>query len=552
MFSFQALNIDSLIGSNWLPMLDACLLMLLASTPTYFWVVKPIALKLSQNKQQLRSLIKALDGASNSVMITNTQGHIQYVNQALCAITGYSKKELIGKNPSILQSGKQDAAFYQSMWNSILHTGKWQGELWNKRKNGALYLEELHIKSIQDEHGVTQSYIGSISDITLKKQQEELQLKTQKMASIGTLVGGIAHNFNNLLAAMIGQLYLAKNSQSLDQAKAFMDDIERSSFQAADIIKQLLVFSRSQHPEKINTDIIALIQTATKTASLGIPENIQFKTHFTDQKMTAFCDPSEIQQLIIHIINNARDAVENSESKELSLTVDTQSWKDCNKNNSCQVCQSHVAHITIKDSGAGISPDHLEHIFDPFFTTKEPGQGTGLGLSTCYATVQAHQGHISVDSQLGHGSTFEICLPISLHEQPQVTELKSIVKASYPANILLVDDDDMVRHTLSQLLHSLGYQTIIATNGQQAIDLALNHEPAPDMLLTDIVMPVMDGISSAQAILKEKPTLPILFISGYDQSQQASHLITQENCLEKPFNIVTLSHKIQQILHSNT
>jgi len=262
------------------------------------------------------------------------------------------------------------------------------------------------------------------------------------------------------------------------------------------------------------------------------------------------CDPIEIQQVIINLINNARDALEGSQSKIISITIDKKSLAECPNNETCEICSANVAHIIVKDTGSGINKTDLLNIFDPFFTTKEVGKGTGLGLSMSKGAIESHGGVFNVSSEVGIGTKFEICLPLTAAPLNEGTENIDTIQATNNETILVIEDEKIISATLSQLLTSLGYKVIIAKNGELGVRKFLDNINRVSLVISDVVMPVMDGHTAIAEIRNAKPLLPVIFITGYDSIKQLTHdkLTTT---VTKPFKIAELSHLIHDYLRKS-
>ncbi|MDQ6990182.1 MAG: response regulator [Mariprofundaceae bacterium] len=267
-----------------------------------------------------------------------------------------------------------------------------------------------------------------------------------------------------------------------------------------------------------------------------------------DDPLMLYCDAVEIQQVMLHLISNASDALPEQGKRAIHIQVQTSTWQACfkQKHESCSV---HILKITIQDTGSGISEENLPHIFDPFFTTKEVGKGTGLGLSTTFSTIQAHGGSIHVHNIKPVGCSFDVCFPLTLSSNQQpISELASIQSATSTTTILIVDDEMMVRNTLQQILESLSYQTMCASQGQEAIDITKQHHI--DLVISAIVMPIMDGISSISIMRQNQPKLPAIFITDYDDKYDQATEDEQTRLILKPFDIRVLSQKIADLLPS--
>jgi len=529
---------------------DSLLLLVFSSAPVFLWVVKPI-IKISQERQnELENLVEALEGAGDAVIITDTSATIVFVNKAFTTITGYSAEEAIGNNPRMLQSGKQSKAFYKMMWRSLINTGVWQGEVWNKRKNGEVFPESLHIKTLTDEHGKIKGYVGIFNDITEQRRQEAMMLQSQKLEAIGTLVGGVAHNFNNMLAGIIGKAYLAKKCTTDPKALENLGDIENISNDASHIVRQLLTFAHENMQQKQVTPIVPLLKEASKTAGLGISEDIEFSMNFTSEPLMVYCDPVEIQQVLVNLINNARDALTTTRSRKISVTVERKHWEDCPRSQNCSVCNADVAHIVVEDTGNGISEANMSYIFDPFFTTKEIGKGTGLGLSMAKGAVEAHGGTIHISSKVGVGTKIEICLPVTNQPSGQNKQKQKVINASRKTTILVIDDDHIVRTTLGQILNTLGYETLFAVNGEEGVQTFQTHNDQISLIITDIVMPVMDGPSAIERIRDIKPDLPVVFITGYPDDKLNNGIPDHHlnASITKPFSVAQLSSEVHHLI----
>jgi len=549
MILFDSFNISHHIPAAAEAFLDAISLIITSSPLIYFSIIRPLSKQRAVDQHELKSLMMAMDGASDSIMVTNHLGDVFYVNQAFTNITGYHQRDVIGKNPRMLQSGKQNKAFYQAMWATIETTGEWEGELWTRRKDGSEYLESLHIKTVQADGSDESYYVGITCDITEKRDRQERLAHNEKMATVGTLVGGIAHHFNNLLSAIVGNAYLAQDKKNTVKTNERLQLIERISFDASEMVKSLLIFAGNHHPKKKNTAIISVLQNIIKTIKLGLDDSVQFTVHLPDNELIIYCDTIEIQQVMLNLISNAHDALPEQGERSIDVDIQQVDWDTCSQRPECDGCSAHMLKISVKDSGSGISDDVLPHIFDPFFTTKEVGKGTGLGLSTTFASVQSHGGKLTTYNLKPQGCCFEVCLPLALQSELVRKESNTIglKNAQQNATILIVDDELIIRNTLRQIVESLGYTTLLASEGQEALDVMKN--TSVDLLISDIVMPILDGVSSVKIMRKTQPQLPVIFITSYEQKYEEIPEDTYTRCISKPFDINTLSQENHDILN---
>jgi len=507
---FIITGLDHTISIQLEAFLDAFLLLLIAATPVYYLVIKPIVKTSRDDLLRLESLACALEGSGDAVLITDKSCRITFVNQAFTTITGFLKKEVIGKSPRLLQSGKQDKLFYQAMWSAINGSGGWQGEIVNRRKNGEEYTEHLHIRVIYDDKDRVAAYIGSFCDISALKKREQVMRQAQKMEALGTLVGGVAHNFNNLLGGILGQAYLAELASNQPKVVDHIGKVKCIANDAAQIVHQLLSFSHQRSTQKKNTPVVLLLKETAKTLQLGIKEDITLVMDFTSESLVIYCDPVEIQQVVMNLVNNARDAVEGSSRREITLKVDRGEWKACPRRNACSVCTSEVAQISIEDTGSGISAADLERVFEPFFTTKEVGKGTGLGLSMAKGVIESHCGTINVSSQLGVGTKIEICIPLVSSPADAEEKQEVVVKSKKHETILLMDDEEIVRETLAQILKSLGYTVLTAADGEDGVRQFVANKEKVSLVISDVIMPRLNGPLAIKQIREIAPNLPVI------------------------------------------
>ncbi|MDQ6961895.1 MAG: response regulator [Mariprofundaceae bacterium] len=516
-----------------------------------------------QREVEMKKLTSALDQAGNSVIVTDLKGKIQYVNQEFTNITGYLLDEVIGKNPSMLQSGMQKKSFYTKMWGSILETGEWMGDLKNKRKNGELYAERLHIRVLHDGEGKCINYVGVFSDITEQLELEEQYRQSQKMAAIGTLVGGVAHNFNNMLAGIVGKTFLAKlecaeeNINPLQIMKE-LDDIENIGISAGDMVHQLLAFARKGITKKESVHVHKIMQDAIDVAKIGLSLSITLNNEYCGGTLVACVDRSQLQQTLINLINNARDALVLSSQKTITTRLQYHALKDMDasfRRKHPSVEAEHLVLFQVEDSGEGISKEKIKNIFDPFFTTKEVGSGTGLGLSMAVGVAEDHGGAIDVNSELGKGACFSLWIPlvsapniISTHPSSALEEQDHAIQSDIL--LLLVDDDVMILQMTRQLLEMLGFHVITACDGEEAVSLFEKHLDAIQLVVSDVIMPKLDGPSAVAKMREKKPMLPVVFITGYDKTvacvEGKHEAITQVRT--KPFKIDELKQSIHMLL----
>jgi PAS domain S-box-containing protein len=366
-----------------------------------------------------RVVSTALESAANSITITDRNGLIIWVNDAFTTLTGYTSQEAIGNTPRILKSGKQDAAFYESLWATILAGMVWHGELINRRKDGSLYFEEVTITPVRDQQGQVTHFIGISQDISERVDQaaerqklEEQSRQAQKMEAIGRLAGGLAHDFNNLLAVISGYSNLLLRDVEAGALRESVKEIKNAADRAAALTRQLLTFSRRQvlQPRLLDvSDSIANLENALRRL---IGEDIELVLALVEPAWPVKIDPNQIEQVIMNLAVNARDAM--PRGGKLVIETSNVAAPDFDATTCAPGLNTPTGLcvvVRVTDTGSGFGEAVRSHLFEPFFTARQTGKGTGLGLATVYGIVKHAGGQIWVESEPGKGSTFRVALP---------------------------------------------------------------------------------------------------------------------------------------------
>jgi len=505
-----------------------------------------------QSDALVNKLSQAIEQAGESILITDREGIIEYVNPGFEKITGYSAEEAIGQTPSMLKSGNQDTAFYTTMWK-IITTGRvWRGKIINKNKDGSLYPVILTISPIFNASHDISNFVCIQSDPSKHEDMKQCFFQSQKMEAIGTLTGGIAHDFNNILAGMNGNVYLAKQrTQEMPQVLQNLANIEQLSFRAAEMIQQLLIFARKSMISMESLSLTPFIKDTLKTICPSVPENIHISRDICRDILIINADRAQLHLVLMHLMNNARDALDVVDEPCINIRLES-------LHTDAVFIESHpyfkdglYAHLSVEDNGCGIPEDQIEHLFEPFFTTKEQGKGTGLGLSLVYGAIKTHQGFVEVDSIEGKGSTFHIYLPLLETEYvaPEATE-KQESTGGHGELILVADDEPMVRETMAEVLESMGYKVLQAKDGLEAIELFQAHEQEIALALLDVIMPNLGGVQLAEKIRTLSPDLPVIFLTGHNKEYVLDGDKQIQNCkiLSKPVKFDFLSRTMRQML----
>jgi signal transduction histidine kinase len=449
-----------------------------------------------------------------------------------------------------LKSEHHDQAYYKEMWSTIASGQVWHSRIVNKKKDGTLYTEDTTITPVRDEQGKIVNYVATKRDITHELQLEEQYRQAQKMEAIGLLAGGIAHDFNNLLTAINGFAELSQMRLPPDSPiQKLVGNILHSGKRAADLVGQMLTFSRKQIIESIILDLNSVVADMEKMLRRVIGEHIRMETDLAPDLWPVEADPTQIEQIIVNLAVNARDAMPNGGW----LTIETSNVfldEDYAAGHLGVEPGEHVL-LAISDTGFGMSDEVQARIFEPFFTTKEMGKGTGLGLATVYGIVKQSGGHIWVYSEPGQGTTFKIYLPCAVEAIAtsfRDNQTNHLLRGT--ETILLVEDEPAVRELATLILQEQGYKVLEAANGQEALRLSQEHNEKIQLLLTDVVMPGMGGKELAEQLDQTRSDLKILFMSGYADSIIAHHGVLELDIpfMEKPFSSHTLTYKVREVL----
>ncbi len=508
------------------------------------------ALARAQFNAERQRLGAAIEQTAESVIITDTEGTIVYVNPAFEHVTGYHRAEVIGRNPSLLNSGEQDAAFYQELWATI-NTGKvWHGRFVNKRKDDTLYTADTTITPVRNGNRAIVNYVAVSRDVTRELQLEEQYRQAQKMEAVGLLAGGIAHDFNNLLTAINGFAELMQFQLTPDDSLyELAGKILGSGRRAASLTRQLLAFSRKQLIEPKVLNINSVVAEIEKMLKRIIGEHIQMETILAPDLWSAKVDPAQFEQVVVNLAVNARDAM--PEGGRLTIETANVVLDEEFVAEHLEMEPGEFVLLSVSDTGMGMSNEVKAHLFEPFFTTKRLGEGTGLGLATVHGIVKQSGGHIWVESEEGRGTIFTIYLPRTDAAKSALAYSK--VEADVPSGtetILLVEDDPQVRELAHRVLQEQGYTVLEGSNGEEALQLLRSHTGSIDLLLTDVVMPGMSGKALADQLLRTQPDLRTIFMSGYTDEAIAHHGVLDPDVafLQKPFSPTVLARKVRDVL----
>ncbi|MFH2065617.1 MAG: response regulator [Pseudomonadota bacterium] len=507
-----------------------------------------------QAEESLRKLSRAVEQSPTSIIITDTAGNIEYTNPKFMEVTGYTKNEVLGKNPRFLQSGEMSKEVYHQMWATITSGKIWQGEFYNRKKNGELYWESASISPIFDASHTITHFVAVKEDISERKRLENQLHQAQKMESIGRLAGGIAHDFNNVLAVIKGYTELIMDKMDADQPfYEELQEIKIATERSVALIGQLLAFARKQSVTSRTLDLNKIVKGTLKMLHRMIGEDIDLEWLPESDVWPVKIAPSQMEQILANLCVNARDAI--AGVGKISIKTGNITFDEVYCNSHPGYLPGEYALVAVNDDGHGMDKETMDKIFEPFFTTKEVGKGTGLGLSTVYGIVKQNNGFIDVYSKPKLGTTFRIFLPhhTSAEEQHQ-TEIVTPLDLVGHETVLLVEDDILTLKMGKKMLERFGYRVLTASSSEEAIRVAGKHTGEIHLLLTDVIMPKMSGLDLAEKILSFRPGLITLFMSGYSGNVIGKHSVLgkAEYFIQKPLSMRDLAARLRQALNSKS
>jgi PAS domain S-box-containing protein len=494
-------------------------------------------------------LAMAVDQSAEAIVITDREGTILYVNPAFETITGYPREEAVGKNPRILQSGRQDDSFYKELWSVLKRGEVWTGHFINRRKDGSLYEEDATISPVRDSSGNIVSFVAVKRDVTRLLSLEKQVRTAQKMEAVGTLAGGIAHDFNNVLTVIIGFGEMLKLRVANDpKAVSDLDEILRGAERASVLTRQLLTFARRQVVEPVNLDLNEVMTDLVKLLRKVTREDIEIKTFPAECSVMIRADRGQVEQVVMNLCLNARDAM--PEGGQLVIETGVTSLEEGYLKQYPYMKAGRYAVLSVSDTGVGMDEKTRERIFEPFFTTKGPDKGTGLGLAVVYGIVKQHNGFIHVYSEPGKGTTFRIYFPAVDALSDPIISAAHTVTLGGNETIMLAEDDESVRHLTEQTLASYGYRVLIARDGEEAVEIFRRHGEEIAMVVLDVVMPKKGGKQAYDEMKKSLPGLKVLFLSGYSANAIHDDFVLHPGVpfLQKPFDLPSLARKVREVL----
>ncbi|MEO6875491.1 MAG: PAS domain S-box protein [Opitutaceae bacterium] len=500
-------------------------------------------------EEQFHRISSAIEQSPVAIVITDLDGHAQYVNPKFTAVSGRTLEDLMDQNIEVLRDGHPDQASYDKFWQTVRAGGEWIGELATRREQGATVWESVKVSCLRNPSGEITNYLCLREDITERKKLEHDLRQAHKMESLGTLAGGIAHDFNNLLAIINGYAeFCLQGSADAAALQKSLREIRSAAQRAGGLVRQILTFSRKTEVRFAPVDLNQLVQDLVTLLAETFPRTVTFTLELQPKLPALLADQNQLQQIILNLCVNARDAMPKGGIITLSTYIHTGGNPPVRDPlpGRCYAC------LKVADTGTGMSPEVRARLFEPFFTTKEVNQGTGLGLAVVHGVVESHHGGIVVDSTEDVGSTFTVYLPLAANA---VAATASAANTDFPSggeSLLIVDDEDSLRSLLSEAFRAKGYKISTAANGYEAIDLISDETRHFDLVLLDLNLPNASGLQVMKVIRLCRPETCVLVVSGHITAEMRADFnqLGQRDFMPKPYKLDEMGRRIRALLEA--
>ena len=504
-------------------------------------------------ERRIREQAKLLDRARDAILAYDMEGQIIYWNEGAERLTGWSKGEILGEWAHACLYDPEEENKLQQCHETMMETGEWMGELRMRTEDGDERIVESRWTLVRDADGSPKHVLVINTDVTERKRLEKQFLRSQRMESIGRLVGGIAHDLGNLLMPIsLGVKVLRRRLEQTDEKiEKTLSMIRKSAERGGNMVEQVLAFARGVEGERVALQVDAIVEEIEDITDETFPESIAVRVGVADELPQVLGDATQIQQVLMNLCVNARDAM--PEGGTLSIDARPVELTEAEAERTLDAEPGPYVCVRVADTGTGMPDDMVDKVFEPFFSTKEEGEGTGLGLSTAYSIIQSHDGFIDVESEEGEGTTFWVYLPVS--EEPD--ERRSGGDGSVSSRtgngerVLVVDDEEFVLETTREVLRDGGYRVLGAEDGNEALRQLDEYDGEIDAVITDLRMPNMDGLDLIGTLRARHPNLPIIAASGMANGRSEEALQAGAHAfLGKPFSEEELRGVLHEALRS--
>jgi two-component system cell cycle sensor histidine kinase/response regulator CckA len=501
-------------------------------------------------EEQFYRLSRAVEQSPVAIVITDLDGRTQYVNPKFTEVSGRTLEDILDQNTEVLRDGHPNEDSYREFWATVRSGGEWRGELSTRRPDGTTVWESVKVSCMRNPGGEITNLLCLREDITSRKALESELRQAHKMESLGTLAGGIAHDFNNLLAIIHGysEFCLQGIAEPAVLKKSLMEIIWAAP-RARGLVKQILTFSRKAEIRYAPVDLNRLAHDLVALMAETFPRTITFELALGDKLPPLLADQTQIQQIVLNLCVNARDAM--PQGGCIVVTTSVRLGAELQSRHHSAEPARRYACLEVKDTGTGMTSEVRSRIFEPFFTTKQANKGTGLGLAVVYGIATSHRGFIEVESAVGAGSTFHVYLPLAGDVSAISAPAPGIVE--FPGgteSLLVVDDENSLRLLLTAAFTRKGYRVMSSATGLEAIEVISDLSKPLDAVLLDLNMPGTNGVEVLKVIRSSRPNLPVLVISGHitPESRAEFEQLNQRDFVQKPYRLDEVGRRLRALL----
>jgi PAS domain S-box-containing protein len=501
-------------------------------------------------QERLEYQAALLDTARDAMLVRDLNGTILYWNRAAAELYGWSPEEAIGR--TVGEIIVVDPVVREQIHAEVLATGYYAGEVEQRTRDGRTIIADCRLQLLYDD-GVPSALFAVNSDITDWRREVEARQRAQRLESLGTLAGGIAHDLNNVLTPILMSVQLLGQDETDPERRELLATVETAVKRGAEMIRQVLTFARGVDGRRVPVDVGRLLDDLLALTRDVMPRGVEVVVRRAEPLPAVTGDPTQLLQVLVNLVTNARDAM--GDTGKLSITAEALEIVDEYTSVSHAAAPGHYLQVSVEDSGHGMTADVVAKIFEPFYTTKPQGRGTGLGLATSLAIVRSHGGFMQVYSEPGRGTRFVVGIPLetapSRSPDNPVSGSSSLPRGSGEA-VLVVDDEEAIRSVTQRTLEAYGYRVITATDGREAIDIIERGDVVVDLVLTDMMMPVMDGAATSAYLEEHHPDIPIIAASGLNSGGDSSAVgMGIARFIGKPYTTMALLTSVSDTLREH-
>jgi PAS domain S-box-containing protein len=518
--------------------------------PYQYVAIRSDITERKKGEERIREQAALLDQAQDAILVRDLEQNILFWNKGAERIYGWTAEEAIGRNAADLLL-KEPSRVFENARQTVIDKGEWSGEIHQLRRDGREIVVESRWTLVRDHQGAPTSILVINTDITEKKGMEAQFLRAQRMESIGTLAGGIAHDLNNVLSPILMAIDMLQLKATDETTRKWLEVLRANAERGGDMVRQVLSFARGVEGERVALQPKHLIKEIVKILRETLPKSIEINFHLPDDLWIISADATQMHQVLMNLCVNARDAM--PEGGSISIKAENILVDENYARMHIEARPGRFVLVTVSDTGPGMSPEIQSRIFEPFFTTKEMSKGTGLGLSTALTIVKSHGGFMNVYSELHKGSVFALYLPaLDAPGRTEAGALQTDLPLGNGELILVVDDEESIREITRGTLETFGYKVLTASDGTEAVGLYADRKNDIAVVLTDMMMPFMDGPATIRALLKMNPAIRIIAASGLTAGHKPGEAPLEgvKIFLSKPYTAEKLLKALAEILKS--